>query len=298
MKIIYGAGMTGKSILKNLQTTSSSHSAGEEHILFTDSDQKLWGTKVENILVISPTEIKNYDYEEIIIGAAMGKEAIFKYLTQELNVEESKINSNSEYVESYFKCYETRAKFIKCFSDIANECHVEGAIAEGGVFEGRFSKILSETFPDRKLYLFDTFEGFDARDVAYDQKNDYSSNIREGLYTPTKTINEIVNSLAHPENAIIKKGYFPETAKDVDDSFAFVNLDFDLYKPTIDGLRFFWPRMNKGGVILIHDYFNAPGIIEEDRYLGIKAAAMEFCKEVGTVFIPIGDEMSIAFIKQ
>lgn len=294
MKIIYGAGMTGRSILRSLK--DNKELVGGQ--MFSDSDERLWGTMVDGVLVIPPTEIEKYNYDEIIIGAAMGKEDIYDYLVRDLKIDSNKINKNSEYVESYFKCYETRAKFVKCFSNIIAETMVDGAIAEGGVFEGRFSRILSEAFPDRKLYLFDTFEGFDARDVEYDKKNDYSINIREGLYTPTKSLDEILCSLAHPENAIIKKGYFPETAKDVDDSFAFVNLDFDLYKPTIDGLRFFWPRMKKGGVILVHDYFNAPGIIEEDRYKGIRAAAMEFSKESKTSFIPIGDEMSIAFLKQ
>jgi hypothetical protein len=165
------------------------------------------------------------------------------------------------------------------------------------VFEGRFSKVISQYFPDRKLYLFDTFEGFDSRDVECDIKNNYTSNIREGLYAVSKTVDEIIDSLPNPQNAIVRKGYFPETAFGIDDKFVFVNLDFDLYQPTIEGLRYFYPRLVKGGVILVHDYFNAPGIIEEDRYLGIRSAALEFSKEIGVSYMPIGDEMSVAFIK-
>ena len=40
-----------------------------------------------------------------------------------------------------------------------------------------------------------------------------------------------------------------------DEKFAFVSLDLDLYKPTFEGLRFFYPKMIKGGCVLIHDYF-------------------------------------------
>lgn len=47
----------------------------------------------------------------------------------------------------------------------------------------------------------------------------------------------------------------------------------------------------------MHDYFNAPGIIEEDRYFGIRAAVQSFCKEVNVSYIPTGDEMSIAIVK-
>ena len=41
----------------------------------------------------------------------------------------------------------------------------KGECAEAGVFEGDFAKWINQYFPDRKLYLFDTFEGFDMRDI-------------------------------------------------------------------------------------------------------------------------------------
>ena len=293
MVIIYGAGMTGKSILNDLIENGEN----SDNILFSDSDPKLWNNCSGGVTVIPPEDIGKHNVERIIIGAAMGRETIFDYLTHKLLIPESLIEKNNKFVESYFRCYESRERFMKCYSDIVNHKKLCGSVAEGGVFEGRFSKVLSKTFPDRKLYLFDTFEGFDERDVICDKRNSYSVNIRSGMYSAKKTINEIVDSLEHPENVIVKKGYFPETANGVEDNFVFVNLDFDLYKPTIEGLRLFWPKLVKGGVILVHDYFNAPGIIEKDRYLGIRAAVDEFCKEADVSYIPIGDEMSVGFIK-
>ena len=40
----------------------------------------------------------------------------------------------------------------------------------------------------------------------------------------------------------------------IDKKFCFVHLDVDLYKSTIESLRFFFPKMVLGGIILIHDY--------------------------------------------
>jgi hypothetical protein len=37
-------------------------------------------------------------------------------------------------------------------------------------------------------------------------------------------------------------------------------LDRDLYEGTLDALRFFWPRMNSGGIILSHDYPAIEGV--------------------------------------
>lgn len=71
-----------------------------------------------------------------------------------------------------------------------------------------------------------------------------------------------------------------------------MNLDMDLYRPQLEGLRFFWNRMEVGGVILLHDYFDS-------KLPGVKAAVTDFEKEINCVIpkIPIGDDSSIAIIK-
>lgn len=68
-----------------------------------------------------------------------------------------------------------------------------------------------------------------------------------------------------------KKGYFPQTAEGITDTFCFVNLDMDLYKPTLAGLNFFWEKMETG-IILVHDYFS-------EVYEGVKSAVESFVKE-------------------
>ena len=39
--------------------------------------------------------------------------------------------------------------------------------------------------------------------------------------------------------------------------FAFVHLDMDLYEGTLAALLHFYPLMNEGGIILLHDYRNS-----------------------------------------
>jgi hypothetical protein len=101
-----------------------------------------------------------------------------------------------------------------------------------------------------------------------------------------------MSKLPHPEKAIIRKGYFPDTAIGLPDKFKFVNLDLDLYVPTLEGLRLFYDKMIPGGVILIHDYF-------PNSYPGVKQAVTEFEFELEKALlkIPIGDKISIAVVK-
>ena len=53
------------------------------------------------------------------------------------------------------------------------------------------------------------------------------------------SIDLVMKKMVHPKNVEIHKGFFPETTGGVLDKFCFVNLDFDLYKPILEGLRFF-----------------------------------------------------------
>ena len=43
-----------------------------------------------------------------------------------------------------------------------------------GVFRGEFASKINKCFPNSKLYLFDTFEGFDERDVKIELDRKFS----------------------------------------------------------------------------------------------------------------------------
>lgn len=85
-----------------------------------------------------------------------------------------------------------------------------------------------------------------------------------------------------PNLCIIKKGYFPETAQDIDDSFCFISLDVDLYQPTYDGLNYFYERLEKGGCIMVHDFGSL-------RFTGIRDVVRRFCEERKIGYVPIMD---------
>jgi O-methyltransferase len=159
------------------------------------------------------------------------------------------------------------------------EKKISGSVAEVGVYQGQFAAVLNSAFPDKKLYLFDTFEGFDNKDTALEKTNQFST----GEQDFSKTSVELVLSrMTNKQNCIIKKGWFPQTAEGLNDQFCFVSLDADLYKPIYDGLHFFYPKLSKGGYIFIHDYNN-------DEYKGVKEAVREFCNQQQCSYTPMSD---------
>ena len=145
---------------------------------------------------------------------------------------------------------------------------VPGSIAELGVYQGDLSALLSLLFPDRTLYLFDTFSGFDSRDTSLEESQDLSC-AKEGDFSDT-SVRTVLERIPYPEQAVIKKGFFPGTAADLkSEYFALVSLDADLYAPTLAGLHYFYPRLSPGGVIILHDYDN-------QRFRGVRRAVEEY----------------------
>jgi O-methyltransferase len=164
---------------------------------------------------------------------------------------------------------------------------LDGSIAELGVYRGDFSHYISRAFSDRKYYLFDTFNGFDENQINYD--NEKFSARRDDFKNTSvdHVLSQISNN--HSNEIIIKKGFFPNTALNINDKFVFVSIDVDLYEPTLDGLNFFYPKMVPGGYIMIHD-------LMANGFKGCRQAVYEFCESQNIFFTPLTDAITSALI--
>lgn len=160
--------------------------------------------------------------------------------------------------------------------------NIPGSIAEVGVYRGETSRFLHSALPHRRLYLFDTFEGFPAQDLET-----ADSRFRD------VDVEKIVLSNRLNEGVVIRKGYFPDTAKGLEsERFSLVLLDLDLYKPTLAGLNFFYPRLAPGGYLMLHDY-NSP---ESNR--AVSRAAKEFMVGKPEAFVEIPDRWGSVIVRK
>lgn len=161
---------------------------------------------------------------------------------------------------------------------------VPGAAAELGVYRGGFSRWLNRLLPERTLYLFDTFEGFDPSE---------SAGCGAGFVAAHRNTaaERVLAALPFPERAVIRQGLFPQTAQGLEDErFALVSLDVDLEESTLAGLHFFLPRLSPGGYLLLHDYNNPglPGVKRAlERYEAEfgRLAAVPLCDVNGTLVV-------------
>ena len=157
---------------------------------------------------------------------------------------------------------------------------VAGAIGELGVYQGDQAKLLNTLFPDRSLYLFDTFSGFSEKDLGSEAGKSFSS-AAVGDFANT-SIDLVMSKMPHPDRIKIFQGYFPDTAVGIEERFAFVSLDVDLYEPTLAGLEWFYERLNPGGYIFVHDYNNK-------RYMGVRSAVDRFVRSTHACCVPLPD---------
>ncbi len=163
---------------------------------------------------------------------------------------------------------------------------VPGAAAELDVYRGAFARWLNRLLPERELYLFDTFEGFDPRE---------SAGCGAGLVEAHRdtAAERVLAALPHPERARLRVGLFPGTAEGLEgERFCLVSLDADLEESSLAGLRFFLPRMSAGGYVLLHDYNNPrlPGVRRAlERYeAGCgRVHAVPLCDVNGTLVISV-----------
>ncbi|MBK9794912.1 MAG: methyltransferase, partial [Holophagaceae bacterium] len=124
------------------------------------------------------------------------------------------------------------------FAEEAYTLGLVGSVAEVGVYQGAFAEMINICFPDRKFYLFDTFEGFSPKDIQEELNQGIAFGNQDFKNT---SVQRVLYRMKHPDKCIIKKGYFPATAVDIDDDFVFISLDADLYAPILSGLEFFYP---------------------------------------------------------
>ena len=179
-----------------------------------------------------------------------------------------------------------RASSLELIAHEIYDKNIAGSVAELGVYRGDFAKNINEAFPDRKLYLFDTFEGFDKRDVKIEVERNYSTGEQDFSET---SVELVLSKMENRENCIIKKGFFPETAEKINDTFAFVSIDVDLYEPIYKGLHFFYDKLSNGGYIMLHDYNNK-------YYKGVKEALRKFSEEKKVPYFPLCDVWGSAII--
>jgi Macrocin-O-methyltransferase (TylF) len=162
-----------------------------------------------------------------------------------------------------------------------------GDAIELGVWRGDIAVILTE-FTRRvgsTTYLLGTFSGFSKDDLTgVDAKKKI-----EFTDFPPNTVSDLVGS----DGVKFVKGSFPDTQDQIPigAACACVHIDCDLYNPFKSGLEFFYPRLVRGGLLVMHDYSSL-------YWDGVEKAIDEFFADKPEMVIPISDKSGTAVIRK
>lgn len=178
----------------------------------------------------------------------------------------------SEFPEATPRIHERRYNLYSLCKSVKD---LSGHTVECGVFRGAGSHIILSILghPESRHHIFDSFEG-----LSEPKDNDVPDlDSAKAWETGDLSVGEDVvlrNLSRFSENVRLYKGWIPQRFAEVSDQrFRLVHIDVDLYEPTRDALRFFYPRMVAGGMIVCDDYGS-------DRCPGAARAMDEFFEEL------------------
>lgn len=128
---------------------------------------------------------------------------------------------------------------------------VDGDTAECGSYNGATSHLICSAVGARH-HVFDSFEGLSAPAPGDQPVVDDEPGWAGGEFAADEA--RVRRNLAGFD-VVTYKGWIPDRFAEVAGRhFRLVHLDVNLYEPTRDGIEFFYPRLNPGGILVCDDY--------------------------------------------
>ena len=144
----------------------------------------------------------------------------------------------------------------------ASASRLDGDFVECGVNYGFMSSAVMESLDWDRLgktfFLLDTFSGLDSRFVTTGERDTGTLDKNEdrlstGFYVAS--VDKVRANFSQWQNQRIIVGSIPETLEQVDArTVAFLHIDMNCAPPEVAALRYFWPRLTPGAIVLLDDY--------------------------------------------
>jgi len=171
----------------------------------------------------------------------------------------------------------TQWQLFRMVSDVA------GAIVECGVFKGAslarfaaFRQLVGNPF-SKKIIGFDTFGRYP--DTSFQPDKPFRERFVQAAGEQSISVDQLMKVLEHKkceQNVELVVGDICETVpkyveQNTNLKVSLLNLDTDIYEPAVTILEHLYPRIVKGGILIIDDYGTFPGETKAvDDYLAEK----------------------------
>ncbi|QGH36972.1 dTDP-6-deoxy-L-hexose 3-O-methyltransferase [Gracilibacillus salitolerans] len=195
----------------------------------------------------------------------------------------------------YLSCDSTRiSKFIAHYELYKRTVNLPGHFVETGVFKGasftRFAAFreLLETNSSKKLIGFDTFDKFP--DTEFEQDKGYREKFVGAAGDESITKDQLIQILERKGNnngIELIEGDITHTVpqyviNNPELKISLLNLDVDIYEPAVIILDELYPKLVRGGILILDDYGVFPGetkaIDEYFKNKNVKIQKLPFSK--------------------
>lgn len=167
--------------------------------------------------------------------------------------------------------------------------YISGDIVECGVWRGGNIMLARIVCPERDCWLYDTFNGMTEPDHELDRKRPNSRGVLGELAIDryrakqaggTKwdavdidTVKHSFKTMGLDDRCIFMKGAIEETIHlDQPDQISILRLDMDWYIPTKVALDHLYPKLVRGGFLIVDDY---------GHWMGCKKAVDDYFESLG-----------------
>ncbi|MGV8813815.1 MAG: TylF/MycF/NovP-related O-methyltransferase [Gelidibacter sp.] len=218
------------------------------------------------------------------------KNQIFKKYFSEYKVESNKNYTDFtleeleiiEKVKAYTMTSPERIVSLIRAINYIEENNIEGSVVECGVWKGGsiMATLLALKEKTRDIFLYDTFEGMSEptlEDKSYKNESAQKAYLDKGdswkrieCYSTLDEVEHNIYSIDYPKNKIsFIQGKVEETIpQTIPEKIAILRLDTDWYESTMHEMVHLFPKLVRGGVIIIDDYGHWQGCKKAvDEYL-------------------------------
>ena len=186
--------------------------------------------------------------------------------------EEVEDSETIQFVRPYTMTSPERIRALCSAVRYIEKAGIEGAVVECGVWRGGSMMAVARTLSNlgaanRDLYLFDTFEGMTEpgpHDIALTGetakcllgRSDRTEEDRVWCYAPKERVAQALALTMYPKGLVhLIPGRVEETlATAAPQHIALLRLDTDWYESTRHEMEMLFPRLCRGGVLIIDDY--------------------------------------------
>lgn len=191
-----------------------------------------------------------------------------------------------------------RERFYNLVQLFSYAMDTPGDVAECGCWNGlsswllcHYRRIKDPGYRGEDHHIFDSFEGLSAPGEA-DRIRDQALTASLGEYGGREGdfaagVDRVKSVLADFPAVTYHPGWIPRSLESLSErAFRFVHLDLDLHEPTAGAVRYFFPRLAPGGMLVCDDYGSL-------RWPGAKRALDEYCGEAGIPILALSTGQAI-----